>query len=90
MLKLSFKKQKLFEAIIKFLGVAHSVRGLVRILEERVSKLARWPVPSDLSGVRSFLDAVGITRRWIENFAELSRPLTRLTGTTYKVRIVFK
>lgn len=80
MLKLSFKKLKLFESVIKVLGVTHTVGGLVSILEDRVAKIARWPVPKDQTGVRGFLGAVGITRRWIKNFAELSRPLTRLTG----------
>ena len=79
-LRLSFKKLRLFVAQLTALGVTHCVGGLVRILEERVARIARWPVPSDQSGVRGFLGAVGITRRWIKNFAELSRPLTRLTG----------
>jgi len=79
-LKLSFKKLRLFESEIKVLGVTHSVGGFVQILEARVAKIARWPIPSDQSGVRAFLGTVGITRRWVKNFAELSRPLTRLTG----------
>ena len=79
-LKLSFKKLKVFESMIKVLGVTHNVGGEVRILNERVAKIAKWPVPTDQTGVRAFLGAISITRRWVKNFAELSRPLTRLTG----------
>ena len=79
-LRLSFRKLRLFEAEIKALGVKHSLGGHIQILEERISKIANWPVPSDQSGVRGFLGVVGITRRWVKNFAEIVRPLTRLTG----------
>lgn len=58
--RLSFKKLKLFEDTIRALGVTHKIGGLVHILEERVEKIARWPTPTDLSGVRGFLCAVGI------------------------------
>lgn len=79
-LRLSFKKLQLFAESIKALGVTHHVGGLITILEDRIKKITTWPVPSDQSGVRAFLGVVGITRRWVKNFAEVSRPLTRLTG----------
>ena len=79
-LLLSFKKLRLFATTIKALGVIHEVGGYVRILEERIAKVARWPTPSDQSEVRGFLGTVGITRRWVKNFAEIARPLSRLTG----------
>ncbi len=81
-LLLSFKKLRLFATSIKALGVIHEVGGHIRILEDRVGKVARWPVPSDQTEVRGFLGTVGITRRWVKNFAEIARPLTRLTGKT--------
>jgi hypothetical protein len=31
-------------------------------------------------GVRAYIGATGIARRWVKNFAETSRPLTRLMG----------
>lgn len=78
--QLSFKKLKLFQETITALGVAHTIGGLVRVLEDRINKVARWPVPTDQSGVRAFLGVIGIIKRWVKNFAELARPLTRLTG----------
>lgn len=79
-LRLSFKKLQLFQDQIKALGVTHSIGGHVHILEDRIAKIVRWPAPLDQSGVRAFLGTVGITRRWIKNFAEIARPLSRLTG----------
>jgi hypothetical protein len=79
-LRLSFKKLQLFQDQIKALGVTHSIRGHIHILEDRIAKIAQWPVPTDQTGVRAFLGTVSITRRWIKNFAEIARPLSRLTG----------
>ena len=79
-LRLSFKKLQLFQNQIKALGVTHAVGGHVHILEDRIAKIAQWPTPLDQTGVRAFLGIVGITRRWIKNFAEIARPLSRLTG----------
>ena len=45
-----------------------------------MARISKWPVPADATGVREFLGAIGITRRWIKNFTELVRLLTRLTG----------
>ena len=77
---LSFKKLRLFADSIEALGVRHCVGGHVYIRDGRIAKIATFPVPSDQSGVRAFLGVIGITRRWVKNFAELARPLNRLTG----------
>ena len=61
--RLSFKKLKLFMEAIKALGVTHCVGGRVRILEDRIERITKWPTPEDQHGVRAFLGAVGITKR---------------------------
>ena len=78
--RLSFKKLQLFMNSMKALGVTHSVGGHVHITPSRAEKIAKWPVPIDATGVRAFIGSVGITRRWVKNFMEISRPLTRLMG----------
>lgn len=35
---------------------------------------------SSASDVKFFLGTVSMTRRWVPNFAEIARPLSRLTG----------
>ena len=71
---------KLFESKIDALGVTHHTGGLVQILDNRVKKLVQWPVPASVTEVRAFLGATGITRRWVKNYSEMARPLSRLTG----------
>ena len=63
------------------MGVNHSVGGLLHIVDERIEKILQWPVPTNPTGARSFLGAIGIARRWIKNYYEIARPLTRLTGS---------
>lgn len=79
-LKLSFKKLKLFKRSIKALGVTHTIGGFIQVLEDRIEKIVAWEASRDQTGVRFFLGVVGFTRRWVKNFAELARPLSRLTG----------
>jgi len=79
-LRLSFKKLRLFMHQVKALGVLHSAGGSVHILPDRVDKIRNWPVPKNASDVRGFNGAINITRRWIKNFGEIQRPLSRLTG----------
>ena len=57
-LLLSFRKLRLFARSLKALGVIHEIGGLVRVLDERVEKIARWPKPTNQSEVRGFLGTV--------------------------------
>ena len=60
--RLCCHKLRLFVGKTTTLGVEHKVGGLVRILESQIEVIARWPVPKDVTGVRSFLGSIGITR----------------------------
>lgn len=71
-LRLLFKKLFLFQTSVKALGVRHHIGGEIRILDNRIEKIAKFPVPQDVTGVRAFLGTLGITRRWVPNFAEIS------------------
>ncbi|POS83256.1 hypothetical protein EPUL_005456 [Erysiphe pulchra] len=79
-LKLSFKKMKLFVHDVLALGIIHKAGGILQIKEDRARLIRAWPIPMSSSDVAAFLGAIGITRRWVKNFAEISRPLTCLTG----------
>ena len=78
--KLFFKKFKLFIYQIKTLGVSHTIGSHIKILENRITKIIIWKIPTDRSTIRVFLNTVGITRKWVKNFTEITRPLSRLTG----------
>lgn len=81
-LRLSFRKLFLFQESVKALGVKHTITigGRVQVLPTRLEKIMKFPTPKDPTGVRAFLGTIGITRRWIPNYSELARPLSRLTG----------
>ena len=54
--------------------------GKVKIVQDRIAKIVKFPAPRNASKVKSFLGTVSMTRRWVPNFAEIARPLSRLTG----------
>lgn len=44
----------------------------------KITAVQKWPVPEDLTQVRSFLGLCGGVRIWIKGYSELARPLTEL------------
>ncbi|KAI0992935.1 hypothetical protein K3495_g15249, partial [Podosphaera aphanis] len=80
MLKLSFKKVKVFMEEIEACGTLHKAGGIIVIKHKRSEKISKFPTPISQHGVLSFLATIGVTRNWIKNFSEIARPLQRLTG----------
>lgn len=74
----SGKKLILATPMLNIVGTVVSMDGwhLERGLVTRVEK---WPVPGDVSDVRSFLGTAGVGQRWIRNFSLIAKPLTLLT-----------
>ncbi|KAI0995442.1 hypothetical protein K3495_g12736 [Podosphaera aphanis] len=77
-LRLSFKKLKLFSTNITALGLVHKAGGMIEPKVGRADKIRQFPVPKNQSEIRSFLGMTGIMRRFIPNYSEISRPLSRL------------
>ena len=77
-LRLTFKKLHLFAKFVKALNVIHEVNEYVRVLDERMIKIARWLTSVNFTDVRAFLKMINITRRWIKNFTKLIKSLIRL------------
>ena len=46
---------------------------------EKVEAIRAWEAPTNVKGVRSFLGFANFYRDFIEDFSELSGPLTQLT-----------
>ncbi|KAI1005394.1 hypothetical protein K3495_g2823 [Podosphaera aphanis] len=80
MLKLSFKKVKVFMKEIEACGTLHKAGGIIVIKHKRADKINNFPLPTSQHGVMSFLATVGVTRNWGNIFGEIARPLQRLTG----------
>ena len=47
---------------------------------EKVEAMKHWPPPTNLKELRAFLGTVGYYHQYVDNFATISRPLTKLTG----------
>ncbi|XP_038066604.1 uncharacterized protein LOC119736660 [Patiria miniata] len=77
-LKLQPKKCHVLQRQVSYLGHIVSNEG-VKTDPEKVQKVQNWPVPSNLHEVRSFLGLASYYRRFVPSFAELARPLHRLT-----------
>jgi len=63
---------------IEFLGFVLGVDGL-RIDESKTQTIQNWPTPRRVKDVQSFLGFANFYRHFIDNYAEITSPLTRLT-----------
>lgn len=73
--KCEFNKQEL-----KFLGMVVSKDGL-KVDETKVKVVRDWPTPTDVSSLRGFLGLSNYFRKFIQGYASLAAPLTKLTGS---------
>ncbi|KAK3728413.1 hypothetical protein QZH41_020432 [Actinostola sp. cb2023] len=76
--KLNPKKCRLFQQSVYFLGHVVSADG-ISTDPEKNRAVMDWPVPSRASEMRSFLRLCSYYRRFIKGFADIARPLHRLT-----------
>lgn len=73
-------KASLFQKSVNFLG--HLVGGEgVAPQGKKVEAVANWPIPKNVSEVRSFLGLASIYRKFIHHFASIAAPLHALTKT---------
>jgi transposase InsO family protein len=77
-LKLSPKKCNFFKSTVKFLGHIVSSDG-VSADPEKIKVAANWPTPANIHEVRSFLGTCSYYRRFIDHFADIAKPLHKLT-----------
>ena len=82
-LKLKPSKCHLFKTEVNYLGHVVSHDG-VATDPGKISAVANWPVPRNLTELRAFLGTVGYYRQYVESFASKARPLTRLTAKDVK------
>ena len=77
-LKLKVSKCHLFQPAVKFLGHITSKDG-ISADEEKTRAITDWPVPKNISEVRSFLGTCSYYRRYVAGFATIASPLHQLT-----------
>lgn len=80
-LKLKPSKCALCQPEVEFLGHIVSAKG-VATDPAKIDKVANWPVPRSQREVQQFLGLANYYRRFVHNFAEIAKPLHRLTEKT--------
>lgn len=80
-LKLKARKCTLFSKQVKYLEHVISEKG-VEADAEKVEAVRKWPEPVNKTQVRSFIGLCSYYRNCIANFAEIARPLHRLTNAS--------
>lgn len=79
--RLTLKQQKnviFFVPFVNYLGFEISESG-VQPYREKCAAINNFPAPKDVHQIRQFLGLTGYFRRFVEKYAHLNEPLTRLT-----------
>ena len=77
-LKMKREKCSFFKKHIQYLGHLVSERGFKPLLE-KLESIRKMPAPRTAKEVKQFLGLIGYYRKFVPCFADISRPLTKLT-----------
>jgi hypothetical protein len=80
-----FSKCEFWLDSVAFLGHVVSKDG-VSVDPQKVEAIQKWPRPTSVTEIRSFLGLAGYYRQFIKDFSKISAPLTKLT----QKHVVFK
>ncbi|GKC80216.1 hypothetical protein Tco_1130990 [Tanacetum coccineum] len=72
-----FSKCEFWLSKVAFLGHIVSAEGIT-MDPTKVEAITKWPRPTSVTEVRSFLGLAGYYRRFVEGFSRLALPLTKL------------
>ena len=72
-----FSKCDFFKDKIQYLGHVVTKEG-ISVDPEKIKAIEDWPVPKDVTDVRSFMGITGYYRRFIEGFLRIVNPITSL------------
>ncbi|KAL5578375.1 hypothetical protein UlMin_020074 [Ulmus minor] len=73
-----FSKCEFWLDKVHFLGHVVSKDG-VSVDPAKIEAVSKWPAPTNVTEIRSFLGLAGYYRRFVEGFSSLTAPLTALT-----------
>lgn len=77
-LTINIEKSKFCVKQLKYLGYIIDQNGL-RTDPEKVEAIINYPIPTSLKQIRRFVGMTSWYRRFIDNFSELTTPITELT-----------
>lgn len=84
-LKLKPSKCKLLRSSVVFLGHVVTKDG-ISTDPEKISAVAEWPIPRNLTELRSFLGLCSYYRRFVRGYAEVAAPLHYLSQKNVKYK----
>ncbi|KAK3090501.1 hypothetical protein FSP39_012342 [Pinctada imbricata] len=77
-LKMNPKKCKLLQTKVSYLGHTISEKG-ISTDPNKIECVQSWPTPKNVKDVRSFLGICSYYRRFVYKFADIAKPLHKLT-----------
>ena len=82
-MKLNSDKCRLFQSTVSFLGHQVSEAG-ISVDAEKTKAVREWPVPRNVSELRSFIGLCSYMRKFINGFSSICKPLHVLTQKDQK------
>ena len=84
-----FSKCEFWLDQVSFLGHVVSKEG-ISVDPEKVKAIIEWPAPKNVHEVRSFMGLASYYRKFVENFASITRPITQLVCKDKKFEWTFE
>lgn len=76
-MKISIEKSKFFRKETEFLGylVSHKI---IKTDPQKIKTIVEYPPPRNIRELRGFLGLTGYYRKFVQNYASIAKPLTKL------------
>ena len=84
--KIQLDKCEFLKREVAFLGHIVTPEG-VKPNPDKIKAIKNFPIPTTAKQIKSFLGLLGYYRKFIANFAKLTKPLTKLTKKHAKINI---
>ena len=75
-MRVSLEKSKFLKNSVEFLGFVVSEKG-IKTCPNKIKDILNYKIPKTLRGLRSFLGLAGYYRRFVKDYARITKPLSR-------------
>lgn len=84
--KIQLDKSEFLRKEIEFLGHIISTKG-IKLNPDKISAVKKFPIPKTQRQIKSFLGLLGYYRKFIPDFAKLTKPLTACLEKGIKIKL---